>query len=703
MTAAIAVSPKKQFLDANGAPLVGGLLYTYDAGTTTPAASWTDQSQVALNTNPIVLDARGECLLWLDPAKLYRLALYDADASLVWSVDNVSGAVTAGELANTSNVALGDALVGVKQPVTGAVATTQHDFNARTLWAEDFGAVGDGSTDNTAAFNAAFAAAETLGGALIRVGRGTFVLEDAVYIQGDGTSLVGEAPGVTILSIRHGEAQALSAQKIDSPSILENIEIADLSIIYEQVPAEDPATTELIHCEAVRGLSIRNVHGEGGKALAVLNGCRRAEVEGNVWEAPAGIDAAVGILVDITTGGYVNPEPIYGSDIRIANNRIIAPYTMGDEAWILPLGIHVYAGVDVVVAENKIEGAELGIWVGKDDSTVALLRGITLQGNAISNFDEGVVLGGTGGFEIERIVVDANRITGEASTDSEWTTGIAAQGAGVEITYCQVINNLVTDVNGEYIDLACEILHLLVAGNQAVETQIGLGGNHIVIAEASIFAVTGNIVRNFSSNGSGIKLGAACANGSVVGNTVLGFLYGIELASGVDDVTVDANRIVTTGNPIRDLAASVSNLIQGRPVAFRAYRASSDQTFTDTNEVKAQLNAETFDPYGTFDASTNYRWTPGFAGIVQISGAVGVAYPAASGNAYAVIFKNGSEYARGAQSYNDASAVVLLPFSLVDECLSTDYYELFVKCDAVGTKSLLSGSALSYFSGVKIN
>ena len=43
-----------QFFDANGVPLSGGKLYTYAAGTTTPAATFTSVSGATAHTNPFV-------------------------------------------------------------------------------------------------------------------------------------------------------------------------------------------------------------------------------------------------------------------------------------------------------------------------------------------------------------------------------------------------------------------------------------------------------------------------------------------------------------------------------------------------------------------------------------------------------------------------------------------------------------------------
>ena len=93
-TTSLAPTPKLQFFDANGAPLAGGLLYTYAAGTTTPLASYTNSTGSTANTNPIVLDSRGEANVWLGAA-IYKFALYTSASVLIWTVDNINGSTFA--------------------------------------------------------------------------------------------------------------------------------------------------------------------------------------------------------------------------------------------------------------------------------------------------------------------------------------------------------------------------------------------------------------------------------------------------------------------------------------------------------------------------------------------------------------------------------------------------------------------------------
>ena len=89
-TTSLSPTPKLQFFDLNGAPLSGGLLYTYEAGTTTPLATYTDSTGLIANTNPIVLDSRGEANVWLEET-FYKFALYTAANVLIWTVDNING------------------------------------------------------------------------------------------------------------------------------------------------------------------------------------------------------------------------------------------------------------------------------------------------------------------------------------------------------------------------------------------------------------------------------------------------------------------------------------------------------------------------------------------------------------------------------------------------------------------------------------
>ena len=88
-TTSLSPTPKLQFFDLNGAPLSGGLLYSYAAGTSTPLASYTDSTGIIPNTNPIVLDSRGEANVWLGTAS-YKFALYTSASVLIWTVDNIS-------------------------------------------------------------------------------------------------------------------------------------------------------------------------------------------------------------------------------------------------------------------------------------------------------------------------------------------------------------------------------------------------------------------------------------------------------------------------------------------------------------------------------------------------------------------------------------------------------------------------------------
>ena len=63
-----------QFFDASGHPLAGGKIYSYLAGTSTAAATYTDSTGGTPATNPIILDSGGRADVWLS-ATAYKLVL----------------------------------------------------------------------------------------------------------------------------------------------------------------------------------------------------------------------------------------------------------------------------------------------------------------------------------------------------------------------------------------------------------------------------------------------------------------------------------------------------------------------------------------------------------------------------------------------------------------------------------------------------
>ena len=199
--------------DLQGNVVTGASCTVYNAGTGTLAtiynASSTDADPQALS-NPFVTGSDGILAFFaldgqydvrIDGGSIatqhMRVTLSTADAGV--------GAVAATDLADTASVALGDALVGVKKTIVGAIATTQHKANENRVACvkTDFGAKGDGvwtgtpgATDSTATGTddtAAFAAAIASGGKRIRIPEGTYILAGGFqipsYMEFDGDGM----------------------------------------------------------------------------------------------------------------------------------------------------------------------------------------------------------------------------------------------------------------------------------------------------------------------------------------------------------------------------------------------------------------------------------------------------------------------------------------------------------------------------------
>jgi hypothetical protein len=115
-----------QFFDNNGNPLAGGLIYTYAAGTTTPAATYTTYTGGTANANPIVLDSAGRtpAQIWLTEGSSYKFVLETSAGVTIKTDDNIFASF---ELAVAVGVPVGKGGSGVNENI--AVGLTALDSN----------------------------------------------------------------------------------------------------------------------------------------------------------------------------------------------------------------------------------------------------------------------------------------------------------------------------------------------------------------------------------------------------------------------------------------------------------------------------------------------------------------------------------------------------------------------------------------------
>lgn len=187
-----------QLFDNSGNVLTGGKVYTYYAGTTTPLTTYTTPTGSVANSNPIIANAAGRLTneIWLPVSGAYKFVLKDANDVLIATYDNIPTipqppivndassvaydtpyVVTAGNftvgaeylitsVGTTDFIAIGAAanITGIHFTATGVGSGTGEAQYTRyvneklseVVSVKDFGATGDGVTDDADSILAAF-------------------------------------------------------------------------------------------------------------------------------------------------------------------------------------------------------------------------------------------------------------------------------------------------------------------------------------------------------------------------------------------------------------------------------------------------------------------------------------------------------------------------------------------------------------------
>lgn len=205
----------QQFFDSNGVILSGGKLYTFAAGTTTPAATYTSSTGVTPHANPIILDSAGRVPggeIWLSDGVDYKFVIYTALDILIGTYDNVSTSVGAdavafvgfnGQVGTVANLAGNDGSdwIGFTASGTGAIARSSQDKLQDFVSVKDYGAVGDGVTNDAVAIQTAITAAGYGGG--VYFPSGNYRVDSTINVPPtngtlSGVCFTGEGKNTTI-------------------------------------------------------------------------------------------------------------------------------------------------------------------------------------------------------------------------------------------------------------------------------------------------------------------------------------------------------------------------------------------------------------------------------------------------------------------------------------------------------------------------
>jgi hypothetical protein len=166
-------------LDSNGDPVPGAKLFTYESGTLTPTPVFNNHTGTVPRTNPVVCDANGRAKFYLGSGSYRFRATYPDGVTLL--PDGDTDGITSGGTPRTRSVT-------------------------------EFGAYGDGATDDTDAFNAAIAWANARGGddasgvpgSTITIPDGRFVIGALDPIAVSGVNIVGESKNGSVLLMQPG-------------------------------------------------------------------------------------------------------------------------------------------------------------------------------------------------------------------------------------------------------------------------------------------------------------------------------------------------------------------------------------------------------------------------------------------------------------------------------------------------------------------
>lgn len=435
----------------------------------------------------------------------------------------------------------GSSLVGHIQTGTGAATRTLQSKLREQVSVTDFGAVGDGSVNDTTAVQNAFNSGadaiyfpdgvysvgqitvpngvrKVFGPGRIQqraIGANVFYLSGVTNCVFDGLYINGAA------NLNEAVAQSVNSG-IFCTSNCSYIVVSNCTInrfLYVPVYMEQSYDSRVVSCSFTENsLGPR------------FRGCRRIIIDGNEIYRTCLVNTqfTTGIGLDSTDGHALG----ICVDIIISNNITVDINNAQ--------GMLIHAGANIVITGNTVKESATGISINPFNSG-DILANITVSNNVINAFSGTWVFGG---ISNDCIVVQGGtgtpdplsiNVTNNVCINGNYSHQGANEGA-IRLGYtvnCSVIGNIITTPYGNGIVLTADEQHVIVSNNSIYNTQTAAGDRNGVLIITG--GVSGIISNNYFENAiNGIEVGGSSLNmfinnnqysgctNTVVGATLLG-------------------------------------------------------------------------------------------------------------------------------------------------------------------------------------